>query len=169
MAQEDDNLSIGNFSIQDTMEMGTGNQKLLNDLFAPETASAEPGEVTPIINEVTNPEPAPAPDKPKGKEIAQPNDDGTPKKASDIISNFLGAEDEEEDDIPVDTKKVITNDAPEDTPQDNGGTQFRALANDLFNLGVFNKEEDEENVEINTPEEFLERFQAEKKKELLRW
>ncbi|BCU97911.1 MAG: hypothetical protein CM15mV19_1680 [uncultured marine virus] len=39
-----------------------------------------------------------------------------------------------------------------------------ALAKDLFNLGVFNKEEDEE-VNIQTPEDFLARFESEKKKE----
>ena len=38
-----DNLeTMGNFSIQDTMEMGMGNQELLNDLFSPETASSNP-------------------------------------------------------------------------------------------------------------------------------
>ena len=47
MADNLDNLS--NFSIQDTMEMGMGNQELLNDLFSPETASSNPEDVTAII------------------------------------------------------------------------------------------------------------------------
>jgi hypothetical protein len=38
------------------------------------------------------------------------------------------------------------------------------LSRDLFKLGVFSKDEDEEDVSISTPEEFLERFQNEKKK-----
>ena len=51
-----DNLeTMGNFSIQDTMEMGAGNQELLNDLFSPETASSNPEDVTPIINEADAP------------------------------------------------------------------------------------------------------------------
>jgi len=53
-------------------------------------------------------------------------------------------------------------DVPE--PETSTVTQYTALANDLFNLGVFSKDEDEEDVEIKSPEEFLERFNAEKKK-----
>jgi hypothetical protein len=162
MAQENDNLEMGSFSIQDTMELGTGNQQLLEGLFEPETASAEPGEVTPIIKEVTTP----VTPKPIVKEVENTETDTPPaKENTDIISNFLG-DDEDEDDVkkapvtePVTKAKEEGED--EDTPAE---TQFTALANDLFNLGVFTKDEDEEEVEINSPEEFLERFQSEKKK-----
>jgi hypothetical protein len=54
MADNLDNLS--NFSIQDTMEMGMGNQELLNDLFSPETASSNPEDVTAIITEKVTPD-----------------------------------------------------------------------------------------------------------------
>ena len=40
MAQDDNNLSIGDFSIQDTMELGVGNTALLEGLYASESASA---------------------------------------------------------------------------------------------------------------------------------
>ena len=43
-------------------------------------------------------------------------------------------------------------------------TQFGALAKDLLKLGVFSTDEDEEELNISTPEEFLERFQEEKRK-----
>ena len=46
-----DNLEISNFSIENTMEMGMGNQELLQGLFEPETASANPEDVTAIIND----------------------------------------------------------------------------------------------------------------------
>jgi hypothetical protein len=51
-----DNLeTMGNFSIQDTMEMGMGNQELLQGLFEPETASSNPEDVTPIIKDADTP------------------------------------------------------------------------------------------------------------------
>jgi len=43
-------------------------------------------------------------------------------------------------------------------------SRFTALSNDLFKLGVFTKDEDEDDEAIDTPEAFLERFQAEKRK-----
>ena len=47
-----DNLeTMGNFSIQDTMDMGMGNQELLNDLFSPETSTSNPEDVQPIIKD----------------------------------------------------------------------------------------------------------------------
>jgi len=70
-------------------------------------------------------------------------------------------EEEEETKAPVAKKISETDDEEEAEPEI---TRFGALANDLFKLGVFTKEEDEDDVEINTPEEFLEKFQVEKKK-----
>ena len=51
----------------------------------------------------------------------------------------------------------------EEEETETGTPNFEALANDLFNLGVFNKEGEEE-VSISTPEDFLARFESEKKK-----
>lgn len=170
-----DNLdTLGSFSIQDTMDMGAGSTELINDLFAPETASSNPDDVKPIIAEADPPADPPTPSKPKGKEIVPPtNPDGKsgdePTDGQSLISNFLGdnsEEEEEEEDLS--TKKPIkptepTNDS-EDGDDGSQGTQFTALANDLFKLGVFNKDEDEDDVTITTAEEFLERFETEKKK-----
>lgn len=50
----------------------------------------------------------------------------------------------------------------EPEPEPEAGN-FEALAKDLFNLGVFKKEGEEE-VSISTPEDFLARFESEKKK-----
>ena len=55
-----DNPSMGNFSIQDTMDMGMGNQELLSDLFAPETSTSNPDDIQDIKDE---PAPAPKPAK----------------------------------------------------------------------------------------------------------
>jgi hypothetical protein len=168
MADTTDNISMGNFSIQDTMEMGMGNQELLNDLFEPETASSNPEDVTAIIKEANPPAAPAAPEKPKGKTITPLEDDADDNEKNQAsIANFLG--DNDDDDEEEETKTVSTKAAPkaetnEDSDDDDSSndTQFTALANDLFKLGVFNEDEDDE--PITTPEQFLQKFEAEKKK-----
>lgn len=169
-----DNLeTMGNFSIQDTMEMGMGNQELLQGLFEPETASSNPDDVQPIINETAPPTAPAKPDVPKGKDIVPPNNvdgktDEEKQEGQSLISDFLSDNEDEDEEPTVPTKapkKVeATNEedaADSDEPE---GTQFSALANDLFKLGVFTNEDGEEEGQVSTAEEFLERFNAEKKK-----
>jgi hypothetical protein len=166
-----DNLeTMGNFSIQDTMEMGMGNQELLNDLFSPETASSNPDDVTPIIKDAEPATPPAKPAVPKGKEVTPVEDDADDKeKGQSLISNFLGdntdEEDEDSDDTPAPATKAKAPDADVDADDDEPqGTQFTALANDLYKLGVFTSDDDEDQQPISTAEEFLERFNEEKKK-----
>jgi hypothetical protein len=156
-----DNLDNIGFSIQDTMDMGMGNAELLNDLMSPDTASSSPEDVTPIIADAEPPTPSTT--KTKVKEINPKEDNEEPDDSQSLISNFL-EDNEEEEEItkPVEKKLEKTNDdESEDAPE---GTQFTALSNDLFKLGVFSKEDGEEDVTITTAEEFLERFETEKKK-----
>ena len=166
MADTTDNMSMGNFSIQDTMEMGMGNQELLNDLFEPETASSNPEDVTAIIKEANPPAAPVAPEKPKGKTITPIDDDADDNEKNQAsIANFLGDDDDEEEETEnVSTKATPKAETNEDGDDDNSSndTQFTALANDLFKLGVFNEDEDDE--PITTPEQFLQKFEAEKKK-----
>jgi hypothetical protein len=168
-----DNLeTMGNFSIQDTMEMGMGNQELLNDLFSPETASSNPDDVTPIIKNADAPAAPEAPEVKKGKDIVPPKsvDGKTDEEKLDgqsMISDFLSdVEDDEEDLAPAKAaapKAEANTDDAEDDDSEPQGTQFTALANDLYKLGVFTT--DDENPEpVTTAEEFLERFNEEKKK-----
>ena len=174
-----DNLeTMGNFSIQDTMEMGMGNQELLNDLFSPETASSNPDDVQPIIKNADAPAAPDAPAVPKGKDIVPPKsvDGKTDEEKLDgqsMIADFLSDSDEEDDndDAPAPAAKPAKpadNDAPADDDADDNdepqGTQFTALANDLYKLGVFTADDDEDQQPISTAEEFLERFNEEKKK-----
>ena len=165
MADTTDNISMGNFSIQDTMEMGMGNQELLNDLFEPETASSNPEDVTAIIKEANPPAAPVAPDKPKGKTITPLEDDADDNEKNQAsIANFLGDndDDEEEETKNVSTKATPKAETNEDDDDSSNDTQFTALANDLFKLGVFNEDEDDE--PITTPEQFLQKFEAEKKR-----
>jgi len=157
----DNSQSFGDFGIKDTMEMGLGNAQLLQDLLGPDTATEDPAEITPIIKDANDPPPADPP-KPKGKEVEAPQD-GEDPKVKNTISDFLGNnEEEEEEDTPLPSKAIVKDEnGEEEAPASN---QFTALSNDLFKLGVFNKEEDEEDVIISTPEDFLERFTTEKRK-----
>lgn len=179
MAENLDTPQLGNFSIQDTMDMGMGSQELLDGLFAPETATGNPDDIKDIKDE---PAPAPAPAKKTTSKEAAPSDPEPEKKdenpVKDIQSFLYGEDDneeEEEDDqaAPAPAKKVATQgtDNQEDSNEDNDEegeeapeSQFTALSKDLFKLGVFSKDEDEEDIAIDTPEAFLERFNAEKKK-----
>ena len=157
MADNNENIS---FNIVDTMEMA-GNTELINDLMSPETTSTSPDEVQPIVKEVEEAPATPAPSK-KPKEI----DPGTDKSddGESLISSFLEGSEEDEE-LPTPPKAKSPEEASQEEPDSPDGNQFSALANDLFKLGVFTKDEEEEDdVVISTPEEFLERFQTEKKK-----
>jgi hypothetical protein len=164
---------MGNFSIQDTMDMGMGSQELLSDLFAPETSTTNPDDIQDIKDD-----PAPTPVKkttskqPAASEPAPEED----KKDEPVkgIQDFLYGEDEEGGDedepAPAPAKKTVAQDADnqedsDEEGEEEGANQFAALSKDLFKLGVFSKEDDEEeDAPIETPEAFLEKFQAEKKK-----
>jgi hypothetical protein len=151
---------MGAFSIENTMEMGgVGDTELIKGLFGAETSTASPDDVTEIKEE------APA------KE-ASPKKDAAPKEEekSDSIQEFLmkgDPEDEEEEHSPKSKaapKEEQAAPPAEDEEPEEQGTQFSALTKDLMKLGVFTSDEEEEEIPINTAEEFLERFQVEKKK-----
>jgi hypothetical protein len=165
-----DNLNSPSFefSIENTMEMGMGNSELLSDLFEPETSTSSPDGLERIVKEVEDPAPAktkPAPVKSIGNDVVDTEDKDEETKAS--ISDFLSGGDDEEEEEEEETKAPVakkTSEAADDDDDEPEVTRFGALANDLFKLGVFTKEDDDEDVQINTPEEFLEKFQVEKKK-----
>lgn len=164
-----DSPSLGNFSIQDTMEMGMGNQELLSDLFAPDSATSNPDDIT-DIDEPAAPAAKKVPGaKPAAKTTSEEGDDEPKEKedASKSIQDFLlGDEDDVEDaeDQPV-KKTTETAKADVDEEEEAGVNQFTALSRDLLKLGVFSQDDDDDEESIiDTPEAFLEKFNAEKKK-----
>ena len=176
MAENLETPSFGNFSIENTMEMGPGGAELLNDLLSPETSTSNPDQLQEIVKEATPPTPDAKPDVPKGKEVV-PKADGEELTGQELISSFLGdntgneEETQEADPQPVKKKPAaeVKPAATEETNDTEEGeeeqvSQFTALSRDLFKLGVFSQDEDEGEVNISTPEEFLARFQDEKKK-----
>jgi len=165
MAEENfDNQSFGNFSIENTMEMGLGNAELLNDLMSSETSTSNPEDIKDLTPEDKAPKTTPSPKKPVTSVIPEAEEE---KKDDNKVSieDFLlgGDDDEEEEEIPVAKVKAPTSESDEEEEEPEV-SKFGALSNDLFKLGVFSKDEDEEEVAISTPEEFLERFNSEKKK-----
>jgi len=178
MAENLDTPSFGNFSIENTMEMGMGNAELLNDLMSPETSTSSPDDVKEITTEDKAPKTETPSKKSPAKSISESTtDESSPEKkedASQSIQDFLlggDEEEEEEEEAAPAAKKTQTKETPSEEPSNEETdeeepevSRFGALANDLFKLGVFSKDDEEEDVTISTPEEFLERFQEEKKK-----
>lgn len=176
-----DSPQLGNFSIQDTME-GMGSQELLSDLFAPDTATGSPDDIKDINSgDDKGGTPAPAPAKKTAKPAATTSeeegteDDKPAEDPSKSIQDFLlGGDDEEDEDdeTPAPAPKAKDKPAAEETDEDGEEEEgdeapestFSSLAKDLFKLGVFSSDDDEEEEPITTPEQFLERFNAEKKK-----
>lgn len=160
-----DNFSM-DFSIQETSDTGLGAQGLLDSILEPGSASANPEDITPIVNETTPPAAEPEL-KQKGKEVTPPAaalvnpEEDAAEKGKSIIANFLGSEEEEEEEVVTTTEQTTA--APAGTTEEDGNL-FKAFANDLYNLGAFSKGEDGEEEPIETAEQFLEKFNAEKKK-----
>jgi hypothetical protein len=174
MAENLDSPSFGNFSIENTMEMGLGNQELLSDLFAPETSTANPDDLQDIKKDEIPTNDAKKAAAPKAANVPASTEDDTEKKdAGTAIQDFLLGGDSDEESTEEDTEtppaKTTSKEKETTSEDDEEGeeevSKFTALSKDLFKLGVFSKDdEEEEDTPINTPEEFLERFQAEKKK-----
>jgi hypothetical protein len=163
-----DTPSFGSFGIEETLGMGAGNTELLSDLYSPETSTEDPDKIEEIVKTVPEPKPAKKPEVPKGKEVVQKLD-GEEKTDQDVLKNFFGDEEEEDEEedapTPAPKKKAPVSQEPaEEEEEEDEPSQFTALSRDLFKLGVFTKDEDEDDVTIETPEQFLERFNAEKKK-----
>jgi len=172
-----DSNPLGNFSIQDTMEMGMGNTELLQGLFEPESATSNPDDIKTIEKEDEAPAPTEKKAAPKKAATTTSDDeeDTSSKEKEDTsksIQDFLlgGGEDNEDESDDTETKPAkakvsdTTTTDDEDEEDDAPESTFASLSKDLFKLGVFSSDDDEEEEPITTPEQFLERFNAEKKK-----
>ena len=153
-----DDINSLSFSIEDTIE-GIGSAELLRGLMSPETSTESPDNISPIIKETKDDVIPKKPEVAKGKEIVEKKE-GEEPSPQDVLKNFLGeGEEKEETTTEEETTLLPDTEKVEEVP-----SQFTALSKDLFKLGVFTTEEGEEEALISTPEEFLERFNAEKKK-----
>lgn len=164
MADNLDTPSFGNFGIEDTMDMGVGNTQLLDDLFSPETSTGDPDKLETIVKTADEPQAPKKPEVSKGKEVVQKLDGEEPTQ-QDILRNFLGDDEDEETEEEVATPTTPAKAKAEETEDDDvAESPFVSLSKDLYKLGVFTQDDDEEDSVIETPEQFLEKFNAEKKK-----
>jgi len=172
MAENLESPSFSTFGIENTMEMGMGNAELLNDLMSPETQTTNPDDLQKIGKEVGN---DPEPPAPKAKAPIDPDnkEEDTTKSLTDFLLGGDDEQEEEEEDVKGDDKKPAAKpeaseeEGDEDEGEDSADPvagKFKALANDLLKLGVFTAEDDEDEIDVNSPEEFLERFQNEKQR-----
>ena len=162
MADNLDTPSFGNFGIEDTMEMGIGNTQLLDDLFSPETSTEDPDKLETIVKTADEPKAPKKPEVSKGKEVVQKLDGEEPTQ-QDVLKNFLGDDDDEEE-TEEDVVAAPAKAEAEEEEDDVAESPFVSLSKDLFKLGVFTQDDDEEDAVIETPEQFLEKFNSEKKK-----
>lgn len=167
MADNLDTPSFGNFGIEETLGMGVGNTELLSDLFSPETSTEDPDKLETIVKTAEEPQAPKKPEVSKGKEVVQKLD-GEEPNPQDVLRNFLGddEDEEQEDDVvaPAKAEAAAAAEESEEDQEDTAESPFVSLSKDLFKLGVFTKDDEEEDAVIETPEQFLEKFNSEKKK-----
>lgn len=143
--------AFANFSIESAMEYG--NKDLLDGLTDTETVTADADEIVDIKDEPQPPKKeVPKKQTPPKKEI--PKEEEEEPSLEDALL-------EEEEETTTVSKTKTTSDSEEEEPVETN--TYASLAKDLAQLGVFSTEEGEE-LNIQTPEEFLERFNQEKQK-----
>jgi hypothetical protein len=134
-------------------------------LFSPETSTEDPDKLETIVKTADEPKAPKKPEVLKGKEVVQKLD-GEETTQQDVLKNFLGDDDEEEteEDVVATPTKAKAEAEAEEEDDDVAESPFVSLSKDLFKLGVFTKDDEEEDAAIETPEQFLEKFNSEKKK-----
>jgi len=127
-------------------------------LLAPETSTSDPETLEDIGEEPE--EPTEEQKEKKTEEKVQEEKLPEKEEEKDTLGEFLHSKDQEEEEVEQEEQDSPQTD---EEPQDNEENKFSALSRDLFKLGVFTSENDEEE-NISTAEEFLEKFNSEKKK-----
>jgi hypothetical protein len=131
-------------------------------------SDADPTEVAPIESKEEKTEKSPTPTKTPTQSSTTPTDTEENEEVS--IDSFLDDQSEEnkEDAKSESSKKKEEkeeNGAPqtESEPEEDDNI-FQYYSDSLFNLGIFTKDEGEDNVVIETPEQFRERWELEGRK-----
>lgn len=148
--------SLDNFGIESSMEMASNETQLLDDFLF----SSEGGDNPEDIEEN---KPKPVVKQPEVKK--EEKQEEKKEEQQDILASFLeeGDEEEEEEEGALVEKKKETVEEEDKEQQEESETTFEALTNDLVKLGLFEEaEEDEE--QVKTPEQFVEKFKAESQK-----
>ena len=176
------------------MEMagGPGSENLLKGLFSSESATSSVEDLEEVDDEKEEKgaaekkkEKKAAPtasknkgtkaDIKKGEEEEENTSEEEKEEEVNPIDKFIGGDEDEKEEGDEDEKEsskdkgVKKDDKQQSSEEENeeGNEEvntFSSLSKDLYKLGVFTSDEDDQEVEIKTPEEFLERFNFEKRK-----
>lgn len=158
------------FGVQENFELGTGDPRLLNAIFDE--------EIEEEIKDDQKKEPEQHSKKqPEKKETASKDKEEeevvTTLSGEELINSLLDIDDEEEEEEEEPSsitktkspeKKEKQTDQEEEEEEEENESIFSTFSKDLFKIGAFTKDEEEEDVNISTPEQFLERLNLEKKK-----
>lgn len=166
MAQSDD-LNSNPFGVQESMEIGEGNLSLIDSIMSDDDIEDD-NIPAPPSQKVEKKETVKSKTTPKEEDKEEESD---PFNSQQYIENLIDGEEEEEeeeeeevsedDDISIIDKKE---DSKKDKDVDTDEEIFSALANDLFRIGAFTKDEDEDDIVITNAQDFIERLNLEKKK-----
>jgi hypothetical protein len=169
--REQFSFSVGNFGIMSTEEIQAGEAFLSSDpedvkIVPPKKETVEDGKET-QIKKVVKKQPL--------KKVEDEEDETEEKEEHKEIGDkdlFAvleeeGEKEEEEEEFPQ-TKKKTPTPSPEGAEEPEPETEenmFNTIAQELVSHGIFTLEEDEESIEIESPEDFLQRFQYEARKQ----
>lgn len=169
--REQFSFSAGDFGIMSTEEIQAGENFLNSD---PEDIKVIPPKVE-TSEEEGQPKKAVKKTQPlkKKEETVEEEEETEPEPSKEIGDGTLfdeleekaNEEPEEEEDKDKNKKTAPKGDAPAETVEGEEDNMFNTIAQELVNHGIFNLDEDEEAIELSTPEELLERFQYESRKQ----
>ncbi len=151
---DDDIIDVSNKFSSDldlgiTETLTTGSKELFDFLIS------DPKDVKPIEEKA----PETPTETPKATTVEAPKTDPEAEKKQ-ALEQFLTGEDEDEN-------KEVVEDKTQKIEDDTEDNKFQIIANELLEAGIFTKDDEDEEVEITTGEELLERFQIEKRKEAI--
>lgn len=151
--------SINSFGIEDTQLVKSKN--LTDFLTSDITSTKNPNDIRRV--ETSPKEEGIKADESTKDPIDLKNEENQKKK--DTLEDFLGVKDEEIAGVDQKDNKVPDNGQVDNKTIDTESDDtFNTLTKDLVRLGVFTKEDGDEDPEIKTGEEFLELFRQEQKK-----
>lgn len=164
-SREQFSFSVDDFGIMSTQEISAGEAFLSSD---PEEVKMIPPKTDTAV-ETEEPKKA-VKKQPLKKQVEEETeeDDKEPEVKKELKDKQLfdvldekGDEESEEGTDPKDSPKGAEGEETEEGEENMFGT----IAKELVNHGIFSLDEDEEGIELSTPEELLERFQYESRKQ----
>lgn len=171
--REQFSFSVDNFGIMSTQEIQAGESFLNSD---PEDVKLIPPKKEPS-EEIKEPQKKAVkklPPKKVEEDEEETEDDDVQKPSKELEDKALfdvleeEGDKEDEDEEPLPQKKAKESDTPKG-PEGPAGEEdenvFNTIAQELVTHGIFNLEEGEEDIEIQSPEDLLERFQYESRKQ----